>query len=75
MIFIDGSNLYHSLKNHFNRTDLDIGNIDEGPPTCDQRKGRSGGPPSEKADYPHAPNNRRRLRARILRYSAHLERP
>jgi len=25
MVFIDGSNLYHSLKNHFNRTDLDIG--------------------------------------------------
>src|SRR3989304_3641925 len=25
MIFIDGSNLYHSLKNHFNRPDLDIG--------------------------------------------------
>lgn len=25
MIFIDGSNLYHSLKNHFNRTDLDLG--------------------------------------------------
>jgi len=25
MIFIDGSNLYHSLKNHFHRTDLDIG--------------------------------------------------
>jgi len=25
MIFIDGSNLYHSLKNYFNRTDLDIG--------------------------------------------------
>jgi uncharacterized LabA/DUF88 family protein len=25
MIFIDGSNLYHSLKNHFGRTDLDIG--------------------------------------------------
>ena len=25
MIFIDGSNLYHSLKNIFNRTDLDIG--------------------------------------------------
>jgi uncharacterized LabA/DUF88 family protein len=24
MIFIDGSNLYHSLKNYFNRTDLDI---------------------------------------------------
>ena len=24
-IFIDGSNLYHSLKNHFGRTDLDIG--------------------------------------------------
>jgi len=25
MIFIDGSNLYHSLKKIFNRTDLDIG--------------------------------------------------
>lgn len=25
MIFIDGSNLYHSLKNHFGHTDLDIG--------------------------------------------------
>jgi uncharacterized LabA/DUF88 family protein len=25
MIFIDGSNLYHSLKNHLGRTDLDIG--------------------------------------------------
>jgi len=25
MIFIDGSNLYHSLKNIFGRTDLDIG--------------------------------------------------
>ena len=25
MIFIDGSNLYHSLKAFFNRTDLDIG--------------------------------------------------
>ena len=25
MIFIDGSNLYHSLKNHFGRTDLEIG--------------------------------------------------
>jgi len=25
MIFIDGSNLYHSLKNFFKRTDLDIG--------------------------------------------------
>ena len=25
MIFIDGSNLYHSLKNHFNRADLDLG--------------------------------------------------
>ena len=25
MIFIDGSNLYHSLKHHFSRTDLDIG--------------------------------------------------
>lgn len=25
MVFIDGSNFYHSLKNHFNRTDLDIG--------------------------------------------------
>ena len=25
MIFIDGSNLYHSLKTYFKRTDLDIG--------------------------------------------------
>ncbi len=25
MIFIDGSNLYHSLKEHFKRTDIDIG--------------------------------------------------
>ena len=25
MIFIDGSNLYHSLKSHFKRTDIDIG--------------------------------------------------
>ncbi len=25
MIFIDGSNLYHSLKHFFNRTDMDIG--------------------------------------------------
>ncbi len=25
MIFIDGSNVYHSLKGHFRRTDLDIG--------------------------------------------------
>ena len=25
MIFIDGSNLYHSLKNYFSRTDLDMG--------------------------------------------------
>jgi uncharacterized LabA/DUF88 family protein len=25
MIFIDGSNLYHSLKGHFKRTDIDIG--------------------------------------------------
>jgi uncharacterized LabA/DUF88 family protein len=25
MIFVDGSNLYHSLKNHFRRTDLDLG--------------------------------------------------
>jgi len=25
MIFIDGSNLYHSLKAHFKRTDLDMG--------------------------------------------------
>jgi len=25
MIFIDGSNMYHSLKNFFNRTDIDIG--------------------------------------------------
>ena len=25
MIFVDGSNLYHSLKNHFRRTDIDMG--------------------------------------------------
>ena len=25
MIFIDGSNMYHSLKNYFRRTDLDVG--------------------------------------------------
>ncbi len=25
MIFVDGSNMYHSLKNYFRRTDLDIG--------------------------------------------------
>ncbi len=25
MIFIDGSNMYHSLKGHFKRTDMDIG--------------------------------------------------
>ncbi len=25
MVFIDGSNLYHSLKNFFKRTDMDIG--------------------------------------------------
>jgi len=25
MVFIDGSNLYHSLKTNFNRTDIDIG--------------------------------------------------
>ncbi len=25
MIFIDGSNLYHSLKHFFNRTDIDVG--------------------------------------------------
>ena len=25
MIFIDGSNLYHSLKGHFKRTDIEIG--------------------------------------------------
>ena len=25
MVFIDGSNLYHALKTHFNQTDLDIG--------------------------------------------------
>ena len=25
MVFIDGSNLYHSLKHHFSRTDIDIG--------------------------------------------------
>ena len=27
MIFIDGSNLYHSLKNFFSRTDLDMGKL------------------------------------------------
>ncbi len=27
MVFIDGSNLYHSLKNYFKRTDLDIGKL------------------------------------------------
>ena len=27
MVFIDGSNLYHSLKQIFNRTDLDIGKL------------------------------------------------
>ena len=27
MIFIDGSNLYHSLKGFFNRTDIDIGKL------------------------------------------------
>ena len=25
MVFVDGSNLYHSLRNHFKRTDLDLG--------------------------------------------------
>lgn len=25
MIFIDGSNMYHSLKEHFHRTDIDLG--------------------------------------------------
>ena len=25
MVFIDGSNMYHSLKNYFKRTDIDIG--------------------------------------------------
>jgi hypothetical protein len=25
MVFIDGSNLYHSLKGNFQRTDIDIG--------------------------------------------------
>ena len=25
MIFIDGSNMYHSLKNYFKRTDIDVG--------------------------------------------------
>jgi len=29
MVFIDGSNLYHSLKNHFQRTDIDIGKFCE----------------------------------------------
>ena len=27
MIFIDGSNLYHSLKSCFKRTDIDIGKL------------------------------------------------
>ncbi len=27
MIFIDGSNLYHSLKDYFKRTDIDIGKM------------------------------------------------
>ncbi len=27
MVFIDGSNLYHSLKSFFKRTDVDIGNF------------------------------------------------
>ena len=27
MIFIDGSNLYHSLKSFFKRTDIDIGKL------------------------------------------------
>ena len=35
MVFIDGSNLYHSLKNHFGRTDLDIGKF------CRKLLGRS----------------------------------
>ena len=34
MIFIDGSNLYHSLKNHFGRTDLDVRKF------CSKLKGR-----------------------------------
>ena len=25
MIFVDGSNMYHSLKSHFRRTDIDLG--------------------------------------------------
>src|SRR5512135_3399523 len=29
MVFIDGSNLYHSLKNNFQRTDIDIGRFCE----------------------------------------------
>lgn len=29
MVFIDGSNLYHSLKNNFQRTDIDIGQFCE----------------------------------------------
>ena len=29
MVFIDGSNLYHSLKQFFNRTDLDIGKLSQ----------------------------------------------
>lgn len=27
MVFIDGSNLYHSLKNYYKRTDIDIGKM------------------------------------------------
>jgi len=29
MIFIDGSNLYHSLKNYFKRTDIDMGKFSQ----------------------------------------------
>ena len=29
MIFIDGSNLYHSLREHFKRTDIDIGKFSQ----------------------------------------------
>ena len=29
MIFIDGSNLYHSLKHYFKRTDIDIGKFSQ----------------------------------------------
>jgi uncharacterized LabA/DUF88 family protein len=29
MIFVDGSNMYHSLKSHFRRTDIDLGKFSQ----------------------------------------------